>query len=92
MLYAAELARVRDLIAQFGGRATNEIDSTELKLRTLAAARAGYGAGVPFAALCADLGRVASEELARDQLTALTVSRAMARWSAPVYYITEPLL
>jgi hypothetical protein len=90
--YTAALAGVRALIDQFAGFASNEIDSTELKLRTREAAKAACAANVPFTALCADLGRVAAESLGNDRLTALRLGRAMARWSAPIFRIDEPLL
>ena len=90
--YAAALADVRALIERFAGFASNEIDSTELKLRAREAAKAASAANVPFTALCADLGRVAIETLVDDRLTAIRLGRAMARWAAPIYYIDEPLL
>ena len=88
--YPVALASVRELIDCYATLASNEINSVELKRRTRDAAQAAYAADVPFTALCADLGRVAMEALPRDRLTAMRLGRAMARWPAPVFHISEP--
>jgi hypothetical protein len=83
--YLAALARLRATFAPYVASPAVLVRSLELKDKTRDTARAAFDAGVPFPALCAELGRVAVEALEHDRLAALAVGRAMVRWAAPVY-------
>ena len=50
------------------------------------AARAGLECRVPFAAVCAELGRASTETLVNDPLAAISLGRIMTRWAAEVYH------
>lgn len=83
--YPDALARVRDVFVFHAATPSFLTSSLELEDCTHAAARAALRSRVPFAALCADLGRIAAETLDADRLGAITVGRAMAHWAARVY-------
>lgn len=83
--YEDALARLRDVLAIHSAFPGALLDTAELGEGTRVAARAALGRGVPFAALCADLGRAASEGLPRDPLAAVGIGRVMTRWAAHVY-------
>jgi len=89
--YPDALARVRAIFVFHAATPTFLLGSLELEDGTHAAARAALRSRVPFAALCADLGRVATETLPHDRMAAIAVGQAMARWAARVYQaVAEP--
>lgn len=85
-LFQDALVRLRDVLAFY--RETPSLAATSLELEdcTRDAARAGLGSRVPFAAVCAELGRAALDSLAHDPLTAIAIGRIMTRWAAEVYH------
>ena len=80
------LVRLRDVLTFY--RRTPHLAATSMELEdgTRNAARAGLEARVPFAAVCAELGRAATESLAHDPLSAVGLGRVMTRWAAEVYH------
>ena len=80
------LLRLRDALAFY--RQTPHLAATSMELEHGArdAARAGLEGRVPFAAVCAELGRAATESLAHDPLSAIGLGRVMTRWAAEVYH------
>lgn len=88
--YSDALARVRAVFDFYTAAPGSVVDalasSVELEDCTHAAAHSALRGRVPFAALCADLGRVAVETLEHDRIAALTIGRTMARWAARAYH------
>lgn len=80
------LARLRDVLAFYRQAPDRAATSMELEDCTRDAARAGLAVHVPFAAVCAELGRVATETVAHDPLGAIMLGRIMTRWAAEVYH------
>jgi hypothetical protein len=83
--YEDAFARLRDVFALYRSSPSVLVNSLELQEYTLDASRAARAIGVPFAALCAEFGRAATESLCDDRLTALRVGRAMVQWAGAVY-------
>lgn len=79
------LGRLRNLFAIYHQSPGMAIHSLELEDRTRAAALAGLAARVSFAAVCAELGRVAVESFPNDQVAALGLGRTMTWWAAQAY-------
>lgn len=80
------LVRLRDALAFYRHAPHLAATSMELEDGARSAARAGLEGGVPFAAVCAELGRAATESLAHDPLSAIGLGRVMTRWAAEVYH------
>jgi hypothetical protein len=80
------LARLRDVLAFYRQAPDRAATSLELEDCTRDAARAGLAGHVPFAAVCAELGRAATETIAHDRLGAIMLGRIMTRWAAEVYH------
>lgn len=83
--YSSGLARVRSVLALNASSPAELANSVQLEARTRETAAAALACGMSYAALCAELGRVALEALERDRLGAIAVGQAMARWAAPAY-------
>jgi hypothetical protein len=90
LAYPAALTRLSDVFTPYTAAPAVLVNSIELADGTRVAARAAAAAGVPFVALCADLGRVAIEALTSDRLAAIAVGRAMTRWAAGAYRPSAP--
>ena len=84
------LARLRDLFAVYHKSPGIAAKSLELQDCTRDAARAALAGRMSFAALCAELGRAATESLGHDPIAATGIGRLMSRWAAHVY--RQPLL
>jgi hypothetical protein len=87
--YTDALVRVRDVVDYFRGMPGTLVTSLEFEHAAAAAAWAALHSGVPFAALCADLGLVAIECLPGNRRAALFIERAMVRFAANVYACPE---
>ena len=79
------LARLRDVFAFYHQRPTIAANSLEFEDCTYDAARAARAARVSFPALCAELGRAATESFPQDPAAALRIRQAMTRLAAQVY-------
>ena len=76
------LTAVRGVVGTHAAAPRVLLVSPDLERHTEDAARAAWSRRVPFAALCADLGRVAVECLPHDRCAAVAVGQAMTRWAA----------
>ena len=79
------LSRLRDVFAFYHQTPTIAANAIEFEDCTYDAARAGLAARVSFAALCAELGRAATESFPQDPAAAIRVGQAMTRLAAQVY-------
>ena len=79
------LDRLLDVFAFYHRRPAIAASSLELEDCTRDVAQAALATRMPFAALCAELGRAAAESLAHDPIAAVGVERQMTRWAAHVY-------
>jgi len=79
------LTAVRGVVGTHAAAPRVLLVSPDLERYTEDAARAAWSRRVPFAALCADLGRVAVECLPHDRCAAVAVGQAMTRWAARAY-------
>jgi hypothetical protein len=79
------LAAIRVVVDTHAASPRVLLDSIELERRTADVARAAHARGMPFAALCAELGRIVIEALPHDRGTAIEIGQAMTRWAARAY-------
>jgi hypothetical protein len=85
--FDATLTRVRDVLAFYRQTPYTAASSIELEDCSRGVARAGIECRVPLAAVCAELGRAATESLTHDPLAAISLGRVMTRWAAEVYHL-----
>ena len=79
------LARLREVFAFYYRSPTIAAKALEFEDCTYDAARAALAARVPFAALCAELGRAAMESFPEHPLAAIRLGQAMTCLAAEVY-------
>ena len=79
------IARLRDMFAFYERSPTLATNALEFEDCTYDAARAALAARMPFAALCAELGRAATESFPQDPIAAIRIGQAMTRLAAHVY-------
>lgn len=79
------LARLRDVFAFYHRSPAIAASALEFEDCTYDAARAALAARVSFAALCAELGRAATDSFPEDPVAAIRIGQAMSRLAARVY-------